>query len=200
MPTTDKRIDAYIAQAPDFAKPILTHLRKLLHEACPEVVETIKWSCPFFDYKGPLCNMVAFKAHCGFGFWKAALIPDPKGYLQDEGAGSLGKITSLKDLPPDKILIGFIKAAKKLNDENIKTPTPVKKEKKLVETPAYLIDALKKNKKASATFDAFSPSHRKEYVEWIVDAKTEATRERRMEQMMQLLEEGKSKNWKYHSK
>jgi hypothetical protein len=123
MASADPRVDAYIAKAPAFAQPILKHLRKLVHEACPDVQETIKWGVPFFDYKGSLCSMASFKAHCGFGFWKEKLIPDPKGYIKtgaEGAAGSFGKITTLKELPPDKVLLQFIKAACKLNDDGVK--------------------------------------------------------------------------------
>lgn len=197
MPHTEPRIDAYIAKSADFAKPILAHLRKLVHKACPEVTETIKWGMPFFEYKGPLCNMAAFKAHCAFGFWKAALMEDPKGLLKDDAMGSMGKITSVKDLPSDAVLLGFLKAAKQLNDNNIKPATRTRKPVKEIATPDYIVAALKKNKKALATFDAFSPSHRKEYITWITEAKTEATREKRIATMLEWLAEGKQRNWKY---
>ena len=203
MPKLDKRVDAYIAKSADFAQPILKHLRKLIHEACPEVEETIKWSFPCFDYKGPFCSMAAFKQHCTFGLWKAALIPDPKGILSEkktDAMGSLGRITGFKDLPSDKVIIGFIKAVKKLNDDGIKLPAKKPAAKKELIIPDYLIKAIKKNKKAFFVFDEFSPSHKREYVEWITEAKTEETRTKRIETMMEWLVEGKSRNWKYHSK
>lgn len=200
MPKTDPRIDAYIAKSADFAKPVLNHIRKLVHKACPDVVENIKWGFPFFEYKGPLCSMNAFKAHCGFGFWKAKLIPDPKGLLAGESAGSMGKITSLKDLPSDKIILDFIKVAMRLNDEGVKA-TPVKKApKKDIPVPEDVKKLLSKNKKAAATFEAFSPSHRREYLEWILEAKTEETRNKRIATMLEWLAEGKARNWKYQSK
>jgi uncharacterized protein YdeI (YjbR/CyaY-like superfamily) len=198
MPKLDPRVDAYIDKSPDFAKPILTHLRKLVHIAVPESEETIKWSVPSFDYKGPFCSMAAFKAHCIFGFWKTALIPDPKGLLTRQAMGSFGRITSVKDLPSDKVIMDFIKAAKKLNDEGVKLP-PIKKTtaiKPLV-IPEDFTEALKKDKKANATFEAFSPSHKKEYVEWITEAKTEETRARRMATALEWLAEGKARHWKY---
>jgi uncharacterized protein YdeI (YjbR/CyaY-like superfamily) len=201
MPKTDKRVDAYIAKSAPFAKPILIHLRQLVHTACPECEETIKWGIPSFDYKGPFCSIAAFKAHCIFGFWKTALIDDPKGILaagKDKAMGSLGRITDMKDLPYDKIIIGFIKSAKKLNDEGIKlTAGPRKKETKPLEIPDYFLKTLKKNKQAFATFEAFSPSHKKEYVEWVTEAKTEETRNRRMASAIEMMAEGKSRNWKY---
>lgn len=203
MPKIDPRVDAYIAKSADFAKPILMHLRKLVHEACTDCEETIKWGVPFFDYKGPFCSMAAFKAHCVFGFAKASLLPDPKGILtdkKDEAAGVMGRITNVKDLPSDKTILSFLKAAKKLNDDGVKIPAKKTEPKKELPVPDYMIKALKKNKKAFHTFEEFSPSHKREYIEWITEAKTEETRVRRMETMMEWLLEGKSRHWKYHSK
>ncbi len=201
MPTIDKRVDAYIAKAAPFAQPILKHLRKIIHAACPDCEETMKWSIPSFDYKGPFCSFAAFKAHCVFGFWKTALIDDPKGILaenKDRAMGSLGRITDIKDLPSDKVITAFIKSAKKLNDDGVKLPARVKKtETTPLEIPDYFIKFLKKNKQAFATFEAFSPSHRKEYVQWITGAKTEETRNRRMQSAIEMMAEGKSRNWKY---
>lgn len=199
MGKKDKRIDAYISKSADFAKPILKHLRELVHKACPEVEETIKWSFACFDYKGILCSMAAFKQHCSFGFWKAALLNDPKKYLTAENAmGHLGKITSLKDLPSDKILIDFIKQAVKLNDEGVKLPSkPKTNAKKELIVPDYFQKILSKNKKALQIFENFSYSHKKEYIEWITEAKTEETRIKRMNQAIEWMVEGKSRNWKY---
>lgn len=197
----DPRIDAYIAKAADFAKPILEHIRMIVHKACPEVTETLKWSMPHFDYKGEMmCSMAAFKGHCVMGFWKASLMKDPM--LMDNAAsetsmGHLGRITSLKDLPQDKKLVAFIKEAMELNDKGIKVAKKTAAEKKELEIPEELLLALKKNRKARETFEAFSYSHKKEYVEWIAEAKTEPTREKRLIQTIEWLEEGKSRNWKF---
>ena len=204
MGTKDKRVDAYIAQSADFAKPILLHLRELVHKACPEVEETMKWSFPHFDYIGMMCSMAAFKQHCAFGFWKASIMKDAHklGSGNESAMGHFGKLTSLDDLPPDKVLLSYIKEAAKLNKEGIKLPPRVKTSgaEKKVEVPAYFIKALKKNSSARKTFDAFSYSHRKEYVEWIVEAKTEETRERRIAAAIELIAEGKGRNWKYERK
>lgn len=204
MPTKDPRIDLYISKSADFAKPILLHLRKLVHIACPDVQETIKWSFASFDYKGPMCSMAAFKQHCAFGFWKASLMKDntlTKNAESESAMGHYGKITSLKDLPPDKKIIAHIKEAMMLNEKGIKLPsrkiTTVKKE---VVVPAYFLKVLKKNKKAFITFESFSPSHKREYVEWITEAKTDETKKRRMETAMEWMSEGKSRNWKYMKK
>jgi len=204
MPAKDKRIDVYIAKAQPFAQPILKHLRKLVHEACPEVKETMKWSFPHFDYKGEMmCSMAAFKQHAVFDFWKAKLLNDPIGYLQkrsSEGGsamGHFGRITSLNDLPPDKVIVDFIKQAMQLNDKGIKLPSKPKEKKKELIIPEYFLKVLKKNKKALATFEAFSYSHKKEYIEWITEAKTEETRNKRMNSALEWLSEGKPRNWKY---
>jgi uncharacterized protein YdeI (YjbR/CyaY-like superfamily) len=202
MATYDLRVDAFIERSAPFAQPIMNHLRELIHKACPDVEETWKWSFPHFMYKGSiLCSMAAFKAHCSFGFWKAAIMPDPDGILTTVGKtamGHLGQIRDLKDLPKDKILKAYIKEAMRLNDEGIDVPRkPKTGEKKELETPGYFITALKKNKLALKTFGAFSYSNKKEYVEWVTEAKTEATQEKRLAQAIEWLAEGKVRNWKY---
>ena len=189
MGKRDPRVDAYIAKSADFAKPILKYLRDAVHAGAPAVEETLKWSMPFFDYKGPLANMAAFKAHCAFGFWKSALV----------GESRMSRITSTDDLPPKKELIGLVKKAAKLNDEGVKVARTTKPKARL-EMPSDLTAALGKNKKAKAAFDAFSPSQRRDYVAWIIEAKTEATRERRLQQAIEWIAEGKSRNWKYERK
>jgi hypothetical protein len=196
MPTTDPRIDAYIAKSAEFARPILTHLRAVVHEGCPDVQETMKWSMPFFEHHGPLCNMSAFKAHVGFGFWKGALLVG-RGSGDDERAmGQFGRITSLKDLPPKKELVALVKKAAKLNDEGVKVPRKPAKRAELP-VPAELAAALAKNRKARAIFDAFPPSHRREYNDWVGEAKREETRAARAAQAIEWIAEGKSRNWKY---
>ena len=209
MPTKDKRIDAYIANAQPFAQPVLKHLRKLIHQTVPEVTETIKWSFAAFEYKGPLCSFASFKQHCVFGFWKYQLIKDTHSILQErsnkggDAMGNLGRITSVKDLPSDEIIIGLIKQAKKLNDDGIKLP-PRKKadesDKQELVVPKELTTALNKNKKAKVVFEKFAYSHRKEYSLWIAEAKTLETRSKRITQTIEWLEEGKSRNWKYERK
>ena len=189
MGKRDPRIDAYIARSADFAKPILKYLRDAVHAGAPDVEETLKWSMPFFDYKGPLANMAAFKEHCAFGFWKSSLL----------GETRLARITSTHDLPPKKELVGLVKKAAKLNDEGVKVVRATKPKPEL-KTPADLTAALGKNKKAKAAFDAFSPSHRREYVAWITEAKSDATRERRLQQAVEWIAEGKARNWKYERK
>jgi uncharacterized protein YdeI (YjbR/CyaY-like superfamily) len=205
MATTDPRIDAYIQGSADFARPILEHLRQLIHKACPGVVETIKWSRPFFEYQGGmLCHISAFKQHCAVGFWNAPLLKDPAGvlHIKDKNAmGHFDRITSLKDLPADKVLIALIKEAAALNEQGVKKPAPVKKPlKAALPVPPALASALKKNKKAADVFAGFPPSHRREYIEWITEAKTDETRDRRIASTLEWLKEGKSRNWKYEKK
>lgn len=206
MATKDKRIDAYVAKSADFAKPILDHIRELVHKACPDVEETMKWSFPHFDYKGTMmCSMASFKQHCAFGFWKASLMKDADklvGMAKTEvSMGHLGRITSVNDLPSDKIMLSYIKEAMRLNEENVKLPSKAKvAEEKEVEMPNFFKAALKRNVKAKKMFEAFTPGKKKEYIVWLVEAKTEATREKRLETALEWIAEGKSRNWKYAAK
>ncbi len=202
MPTTDARVDAYIAKSAEFARPILSHLRKIVHKGCPGVTETVKWGMPFFEYGGQIvCNMAGFKEHCSLGFWKASLLKDPEGVLNIKNKESMGhfdRIGSLKDLPADKVMVALVKEAALLNEQGIRKARPAAKAAKAaLPEPAGLTAALKKNKKARTAFDAFPPSHRREYIEWITEAKTEATREKRIATTVEWLLEGKSRNWKY---
>jgi uncharacterized protein YdeI (YjbR/CyaY-like superfamily) len=195
MGTRNPRTDEYIAKAAPFAQPILRHIRELVHEGCPEVIEEIKWSMPVFTYKGMLCNMAAFKEHCAFGFWKAKLV---LGEQEKNAMGNFGRLTSVKDLPSKKEMLGYIKEARRLNDEGVKVAKLKKSsEKKELVVPPYFLAAVKKNKKALGTFDAFPYSHKKEYVEWVTEAKTDETRQRRLATTVEWLAEGKSRNWKY---
>jgi len=204
MAKKEKLIDAYIAKSADFAKPILNHLRKLVHDACPEVEEKVKWGMPFFDYKNaPMCNMAAFKQHAAFGFWKASLMKD-KSLLEtaqsETAMGHVGRIASLKDLPSDKKSISWVKEAMKLNDEGIKVSKKTIAPKQEIEAPEYFTKALKKDKKALATFEGFSPSAKREYLDWVTSAKTEETKLSRLTQAIEWMAEGKKRNWKYEVK
>ncbi len=198
----DKRIDAYIGTSAEFAKPVLSHIRSLVPKACPDVEETMKWSFPHFDYKGEMmCSMAAFKQHCAYGFWKAAVMKDADvltGKSSKAAMGNLGRITSLKDLPSDKIMTSWIKEAMKLNETGVKVPKDKPKhQKKPLEIPNYFAGAMKKNKKAWDTFEKFSPSNKRDYVEWITGAKAEDTRAARLKQAIEWMAEGKPRNWKY---
>jgi uncharacterized protein YdeI (YjbR/CyaY-like superfamily) len=191
----DPRIDAYIAKQKDFAKPILTHLREVVHEGCPECEETLKWNSPTFMYQGMLCGMAAFKEHAIFGFWKWQLVMPDQQYR--DAAGSFGKITSVSDLPPKRELLGYIRKAMELNENGVKAPRAMKPKKASIPMPADLKTALAKNKKAKATYEDFSPSAKREYLEWITGAKAEDTRKRRLQQAVEWMAEGKPRNWKY---
>ncbi|MFL5578852.1 MAG: YdeI/OmpD-associated family protein [Gemmatimonadaceae bacterium] len=196
MGTRDPRIDAIIAKSADFAKPILTHIREAVHAGCPDVVETIKWGMPAFEHKGPMCQMAAFKQHCVFGFWKGKLVL-AGDYRGEEAMGNFGRIESLKDLPPKRTLVALVKKAAALNDAGVKVPRTKKQPKPALATPPDLAAGLKKNRKAATTFEAFSPSQKREYIEWITEAKTDATREKRLATALEWLAEGKTRNWKY---
>lgn len=194
------RVDAYIAEAGPFARPILKHLRQLVHQACPEVDEVVKWSSPFFMYRGRiLCFTAAFKAHLAFGFWGPAMkkILVAGGHAKD-GRGLLGRITSLRDLPSDRVLLGYIRAAKKLHDSG--TAAPLKRRPRpALPVPADLAAALKRTRKAAAAWTEFSPAGRREYIEWINEAKRAATREQRLRTTIAWVAAGKKRNWKYAS-
>lgn len=192
----DPRIDAYIERAAPFAQPILVHVRELVHQACPDVEETIKWGMPTFAHAGGiLCGMAAFKQHASFGFWKHAQVVG-EGEPRD-GMGSYGKLASLKDLPPKKTLLAHVRKAMTLNEDGVKPRSRKAAPKPPPETPADLAAALGKNRAAKATFDAFPPSCKRDYIEWIVEAKREETRAKRLAQAVEWMAEGKRRNWKY---
>lgn len=197
MPATDPRVDAYIAQSAAFAQPILAHLRALVHATCPEVEETMKWSFPHFMYKGMLCSMAAFKAHCAFGFWKAELLMGDDA-VRREAMGHFGRIVALKDLPAERVLAAYIRQAMKLNDDGVAVPARARSAtpRPLV-IPPDLAAALDAVPAARQHFDGFSPSRQRDYADWLNEAKTEATRTRRREQAVAWIAEGKSRNWKY---
>jgi uncharacterized protein YdeI (YjbR/CyaY-like superfamily) len=192
------RIDAYIAGAAAYAQPILRHLRALVRRACPEATETIKWGMPFFEYHGLLCNMAAFKAHCAFGFHHQGMdaVLAKTGYQSAEAMGNLGRITSLDDLPAEAVLRRYIQQAAQLNASGAPRrltakPRPAPK------VPAELTAALKTNAAAAANFAQLAPSHRREYIEWITEAKRPETRAKRLATTVEWVAKGKARNWKY---
>jgi uncharacterized protein YdeI (YjbR/CyaY-like superfamily) len=199
------RVDAYIAKAQPFAQPILSHLRELAHKACPDVEETIKWSMPFFQLNGVILgNMAAFKQHCSVGFWgpEMAAVLREDGVMSVDGMGVLGKITSLKDLPSDKKLLGYFRQAAALIATGERTKSivrPKKAAKAAPEIPAELTAALKKNKAAAKVFAEFSPSCKRDYAEWISEAKRAETKEKRLAQAVEWIAEGKTRHWKYQN-
>ena len=196
-------VDLYIAKSQEFAQPILHHLRELVHEAAPGVTEEMKWSRPFFIYHVIILgNISAFKQHCSFGLWgsEVAEVLRADGVASSDAMGTFGRITSLEGLPPRKKLLAYIKNAAKLIDEGTRTKSLVRQPrvaKPEVEVPAALSAALKKHKAVGKLFDAMSPSCRREYIEWIADAKREETRDKRIATTIEWVAEGKSRNWKY---
>ncbi|MFC3559651.1 YdeI/OmpD-associated family protein [Pedobacter jamesrossensis] len=193
-------IDQYIVNSAEFAIPILEHLRNLVHCADARIEEKIKWSMPFFDFKGTVCHMAAFKNHCAFGFWKASLMDDEFKIFKErnESMGWLGKIKSFKDLPNDDVLIAYIQQAIQLNEDGIKLPSkPKQTGKKEIEVPKYFIDALQEDPAALGIFQNFSYSNKKDYVLWLEEAKTEATKLKRLETALMWIGEGKTRMWKY---
>ncbi len=201
MGTRDKRVDAYIARAAEFAQPILGHLRNLVHENCPSATETIKWGMPFFEHDGVLCHMASFKAHCGFGFWHEEMRSLTKDASGSEAAmGQFGRITSLRDLPTDAKMKALIRKAAALNETGVKPARVTKaKPKGPPEVPDDLATALRKNRKALANFTAMSGSHQREYTEWLTGAKREETRAKRLATAIDWIAQGKSKEWKYRA-
>lgn len=201
---TDTRVDAYIEHAPEFARPILVKLRELVHIACPDVTETIKWGVPAYEYEGILAIMASMKRHAVFNLWKGELIPEVKELYSEKfsmAMGTFGKITSVDDLPPDDKIISWIHAAMDLNERGVKLPQRSRTDPKPeAEVPDDLVAALEQNEPARLTFEGFPPSHRRDYVEWITEAKTGATRQKRLTQAVEWMAEGKHRNWKYDKK
>jgi uncharacterized protein YdeI (YjbR/CyaY-like superfamily) len=201
----DPRVDMYIEKAAPFAQPVLTHLRNLVHQACPRAMESVKWGMPFFLRQGiVLCHMAAFKQHCAFGFWgpeiKKVLAKD--GLVSSKTMGSLGRITGLRDLPADKLLLRYLCQAADFVESGQRKKSIDRKPKAAkphLRVPVELSAALKKNKLATKAFERFSPSCRREYVEWISTAKRPETKERRVVQAVEWIAQGKSRNWKYEN-
>jgi uncharacterized protein YdeI (YjbR/CyaY-like superfamily) len=204
---TDGRIvavDAYINKAAEFAQPILEYLREVVHTGAPGVVEEMKWSRPFFMYEGVILgNMSGFKAHCSFGLWgpEVGAVLEKEGAAQDNGMGTFGKVTSIKDLPSRAKLVSYVTiAAKAIADgERTKAWSRPKVVKAEAEVPVALAAALKKNKAAAKKFEAMTPGYRREYCQWIAEAKREETQEKRAATAVEWIAEGKSRNWKYES-
>jgi uncharacterized protein YdeI (YjbR/CyaY-like superfamily) len=204
----DPRVDTYIAKSKPFAQPILIHIRELIHKACPNVTETMKWSRPFFECKGAiLANMSAFKEHCSFRFWgeEIATVLREAALLQPDAMGSFGRLTRVQDLPADKQMLSLLRQAAGFIDSGEYT-SPISARQKVVKAPKAAIKpppeftkALKANKKASAAFATLSPSCKREYVEWIADAKRAETRDKRIATAVDWISEGKQRNWKYQN-
>lgn len=205
MSDDSKRVDQYIADAPEFARPIMEKIRKAVHKGCPQVEEAIKWGCPHFVYHGLLGGMAAFKGHVSFGFWKSKLLDDPEG-LFESGTGRKASMCnahfhSIKDVPNQKILVDYVKRAVKLNvDGASKSPVAQQTKKKITtRPPADLARQLKQNAKAKKFFESLAPGQKRDYIEWLTQAKREATRQKRLATTIEWLAEGKKRHWKYES-
>jgi uncharacterized protein YdeI (YjbR/CyaY-like superfamily) len=199
MGTRDPRVDAYIGKSAEFAKPILKQLRETVHEHCPDVEETLKWGMPHFMYQGILCSMASFKRHCSFGFWKGSLVVDAKMRTPEPGMGQFGRIERPSDLPTKSALRGFIRKAMALNEAGVsaRERKPKAGPRKPMRSPAYFTAALRKNQAALATYEGLPLSKKREYVEWLTEAKADETRAKRLASAVQWLSQGKSRHWKY---
>ncbi len=196
-------VDAYVARSAPFARPILERLRRLFHEACPDIEETMKWRFPHFERRGIVGSMAAYKEYCSFGFWKGSIMKDPHGLFSPVGNTSMNarRITDVSQLPADRVLLSYIREAVALNKKGVKVPARKKAEPRAnLEVPAFFLAALHKNKKAKAAFESLSPSHQREYTEWLTEAKQQATRDKRLATAIEWLAEGKPRYWKYHKK
>jgi len=204
--SSNPAVDAYIDQAKPFAIPILLHLRKLIHRACPQVEESIKWSRPFFLHRNSiLCNISAFTHHCSIGFWgeEISSVLREADALRAGAMGSLGRVTSISDLPDDKLLLAWLKQAVAFIDSGNYT-SPIKARQKVVKAPKAVpqmatdfLESLSGNKQASDAYATFSPSYKREYLEWITTAKRPETRATRIATAVVWIAEGKQRNWKY---
>jgi len=204
----NRRVDAYIEKAQPFAQPILNHVRELAHKGCPDVQETIKWGMPFFEHRGEiLCCVAAFKKHCRFGFWGKEIrvvLREAKVAGMDK-SGWFDRVTRVEDLPADKRLVDFVRQAALLIESGNQTSPMAGRNKKAkaknasVKMTTEFGAALKKSKKATTVFAAFSPSCKREYIEWIADAKRPETRDKRIATAIEWISEGKQRNWKYQN-
>jgi uncharacterized protein YdeI (YjbR/CyaY-like superfamily) len=197
MGTRDPRVDAYIARQAEFARPVLTHFRTLVHEADPEVTETLKWGHPTFMHDGIVCGMAAFKEHCAFHFWKGSMIVDQAGVTAGKAMGQFGRVTRIADLPSKTVLKRYVREAVRLNADGVKPDRARRPARKPLPVPGDLAGALRKNRAARETFDRLPPSQQRDYIEWITEAKRDATRATRLATTLEWLAQGKHRNWKY---
>jgi len=202
LPSSEPEVDAYAEGVEAFAKPILAHLRGLIRATCPEVVETLKWGIPHFDYRGEMmCIFAAYRSHCAFSFWKSALMSDPRLKASIDLPASkrfMGKLRSLADLPVDAELTAWIREAMLLNEQGAKVaPRKTSAAPKIVVAPPAFVERLAASPSVKAMFESKSASFQKEYNVWIAEAKTEATRDKRINEALAWIAEGKGRFWKY---
>ena len=203
MEKYDPRVDAYIQKSAEFAQPILSHIRQTVHRASAHITETIKWGFPFFEYKGPVCSMASFKAHCALGFWKSSLLSDPDNVLQRESReamGQFGRIRSIDDLPSSDILLALVREAMELNERGVKVSKLAEPQAATIQVPHHFQKLLNEHSEAGTNFEKLSNSHQREYIQWFEEAKTDATRIKRMTSAIEWIKEGKGRNWKYERK
>jgi hypothetical protein len=198
MGAKDPRVDAYIARSPDFARPILVHIRALVHAACPAVIETIKWGIPYFEHRGVLCSMASFRAHCAFGFWHPDMRAATEGAKAAQAMGQFGRIAKISDLPRDAAFKALVRKAMQLNESGVKPQRVAKADERTpVVVPEDLAAALAQHGEARATFEGFSDTHKREYVDWISECKRDETRRKRLATAIEWMAEGKKKEWRY---
>lgn len=197
MGTRDPRVDAYIAKQAEFARPILTHLRTLVHEADPGVSETLKWGHPTFMHDGIVCGMAAFKEHCAFHFWKGSMIVDWSGTPAEKAMGQFGRITRIADLPAKSVLKRYVREAVRLNEQGVKPDRSRRGARKPLPVPDDLARALRRHRAARETFGRLPPGRQRDYIEWITEARRETTRATRLATTLEWLAQGKHRNWKY---
>ncbi|HET8690544.1 MAG TPA: YdeI/OmpD-associated family protein [Steroidobacteraceae bacterium] len=196
-------VDAYIAKAAPFAQPILKHIRKLMHKGSPRLEETIKWGVPTFERQGIVAMMAAFKKHVAFGFWSEKLIRERLGgdadrvFPRDAKLGMGGRRYLRKEeLPADIVILRAVKLAVALNEAGVR-PKRALSRKPPPKAPPDLAAALRKNAKARATFERLTPGKKREYVDWLLEAKRPETRARRLAEATRLLAAGRERYWKY---
>jgi uncharacterized protein YdeI (YjbR/CyaY-like superfamily) len=201
MSQFNPQFDEYIEKSADFAKPIMAYLRQIIHETCPEVEEIMKWAIPHFDYKGDMmCILAAYKNHCSFSLYKAELMNDAEiiaSVKAGQKMGYMDKVKSLSDLPARETLVAYIKEAMVLNENGVKKAKPVAEKPKVIEIPDYFSEILAAMPQVKEIFESKSQSFRKDYLVWITDAKTEATRQKRIEQSLEWIAAGKGRFWQY---
>jgi uncharacterized protein YdeI (YjbR/CyaY-like superfamily) len=194
----DPRIDAYVAKAQPFARPILEKVRERVHAVVPRAEETIKWGMPAYTLDGKILLITAaFKAHAALNFWRGQELRGDKANA--DAMGQFGKLASVADLPSDSELDRLMKEAAEVA-KNAPAPRKAKHGPKAApEMHPDFSAALAKAPKAKAALDGLPPSAQRDYLEWISEAKQDSTRAKRIATAVEWLSEGKRRHWKYQS-